>query len=262
MKKLLAVCFAVLAFGAPQVSLATAIANSNLSAFNLQVTPQAGTAELTFDWELEAFAEAQNSLGEFDQDFDFSFFGGNVSADAQVTWAEGHGDATAPIVFPPNFSVVENASSSVNLPGCDPKAASSLGRGTLLNEFIITGGTGTVDVDFSVDLSGGLFVFTDECGILAETEVIFGLELDGDLILDYQKLLSIGPNDSDSFTVSELLSTTVPLEFDVPYFLYLEVDSESEGIVDVPEPHTLALLLVGLGGFVGVSRKRARHPRR
>lgn len=253
-KDLLAACLAVLVFGAPQVASATAIASSNLSAFDLQMTPQSGVVELLFDWELEAFAEGRNSLGEIDDDFDFSFFGGGVSADGQVTWAQGEGDALAPVFFPPDFNVFENASSAVDLPSGQPKAASSLGRGTLLNEFRVTGGTGTVDVDFSVGLAGDLSVFTDANGSAASTEVIFGLELDSNLILDYDKLLSIGSSQSDSFAVSEVLSTTIPLEYDVPYFLYLEVYSESTGIV--PEPHTIALMLAGLGGVVGFSKKR------
>lgn len=240
----------------PQSVHATAIANSNLSFFNLQITPDNGTVELFWDWELEAFAEAKNSLGELDQDYDFSFFGGTVAADAMVNWANGHGDASAPTFFPPDLSVTANASSNVNCPGCDPKAASSLGRGGLWNyDFVITGGTGTVDVDFYVDLAGFLFVLTDECGVFAETEVIFGLELDGNPILFHHDRIAVGPNDSDSLLVFETLHTTVPLEFEVPYFLYLEVDSESAGAV-VPEPATLSLMLVGLGGLIIGHRKR------
>lgn len=248
--------FTALCLSQVQEAGATAIANSDLSFFNLQITPDAGTVDLLFDWELEAFAEAKNSLGELDQDYDFSLSGGTVSADAMVTWADGHGDASAPTFFPPDLSVTGNAASNVNCPGCKPpKAASSLGRGSLFNEFVITGGLGTVDVDFSANLLGDLFVFTDKCGVFAKTEVIFGLELDGNPILFHHDLLAIGPNSLASLPVSEALFTTVPLEFDVPYFLYLEVDSESAGAV-VPEPATWALMLVGLGCLIVYRRKR------
>lgn len=205
----LSLIFTALCLSQVQEAGATAIANSDLSFFNLQITPQFGAIDLLFDWELEAFAEAKNSLGELDQDYDFSLSGGTVSADAMVTWADGHGDASAPIFFPPDLSVTANANSNVNCPGCDPKAASSLGRGSLLNEFVITGGLGTVDVDFSANLLGDLYVFTDECGLFAITEVIFGLELDGNPILFHHDLLAIGPNSSDRLPVSEALFTTI-----------------------------------------------------
>jgi len=242
----------------PQIVNATAIATSDIAFTNLQIIPTTGNVEFQYDWGLEAYAEAKNSLGELDQDYDFSFFGGTVAADAMVAWADGHGDASAP-EFPahPDLNVTANAASNVDCPVCDPKAASSLGRGGLWNDFVITGGTGPgpVDVDFYVDLSGVLSVFTDECGLFAETEVIFGLELDGTPILFHRDRIAVGPNDSDSLLVSETLYTTVPLEFEVPYFLYLEVDSESAGAV-IPEPATLSLMLVGLGGLIIGHRKR------
>ncbi len=238
---------------------ATAIAESDIAFSNLQINPEVGDVEFLFDWELEAFAEAQNSLGEFDQDFDFSFFGGMVQADAFVTWADGHGAAIAPAFpDPPTLDVEGFAASHVDVPGCDPKWASSLGRGTLINEFIITGGMGTVDVDFSVDIAGEMHVKTDECGVLAETEIIFAMELDGDPILFFQDMLSIGPNSELQKSISlSLLAENVSLEFDTPYFLLLEVDSESVGIVEpIPEPSTMVLTLVGLGALVGFAVKR------
>ena len=120
---------------------------------------------------------------------------------------------------------------------------------------MITGGTGTVDVAFSVDLTGNMSVFTDECGLFADTEVIFGMELDGSPVLFFWDFLHIGASDSDARSISETLSTTVSLEFDTNYFLYLETDSESEAAA-VPEPSTGILLF--FGGQIGRASCRER----
>ena len=179
-----------------------------------------------------------------------------MGANAAVTWADGHGTASAPASpAPPDLNVTGTADSHVNIPGCVVGAAQSLGRGALYNEFMITGGTGTVNVDFSVDIAGALDVFTDECGVFAETEVIFGLELDGTPILFHNDYLYVGNNDSAILSVSESLFDTRTLEYDVPYFLYLEVDSESAG-ANTPEPSTIALMLIGLGGLAGFAGTR------
>ncbi|MBM3240487.1 RHS repeat protein [Candidatus Poribacteria bacterium] len=239
----------------------TAIAESDISFFNLQITPHAGTAIFLFDWEwqLEAYAEAKNSLGEYEDDWDYKV-GEPVQADAEVTWAKGQGTASAPT--PPTYpdiNVTGVAKSKVEIPNCVIGAASSLGRGALYNSFMITGDTGAVDVDFSVDIAGSLYVFTDECGVFAETEVIFGLELDGNPILFHNDRLYVGPNSSDSLSFSEHLFDTRTLEFDVPYCLYLEGDSESSA-ANTPEPSSIALMLIGLGGLAGFAgRRRLRN---
>ena len=62
---------------APHSAYAVALAESNLSFSNFQIIPRdfltgnpIGTVELQSDWGLQAFAEAANSLGELDQEFD------------------------------------------------------------------------------------------------------------------------------------------------------------------------------------------------
>ena len=150
---------------------ATAIANSTISFSNLQITPDSGTVVFFDLWTAETFAQAQNSFGELDQQFDSSA-GGSALANATVTFAAGHGDVSA-------ANLTGTASSSVSIPGTTTAAASSQGQGTLFNWFPITGGTGDVQVSFSVDLTGSLNVFTHAFGQLAETETIFSLELDG-----------------------------------------------------------------------------------
>jgi hypothetical protein len=240
--------------GIPQSVWATAIANSALAFSSLQITPGSGTLQLNNPWALIAFSEARNSLGELDQDFALGSSPGSVSVDSMVTWAEGHGTASAPN-DPPDLNVTGAAASSVNIPGNITGAAESLGRGTLINDFMITGGTGPVNVDFSVNLAGLLRVLTDEFGVLAETEVIYGLELDGEKLLFFNDRLSIGSSLAITRPVNQSLAATKTLAFDTPYSLFLEIDSESRAL-NIPEPPTLALLLTSLGLF------RLKHRRK
>ena len=99
-----------LCFWVPQNAHAVALAESSISFTNLQITSRdpAGTVELFSDWYMEAYAEARNSLGGLSQQFNSSTSPDTITADAAVTWAYGHGDATA-LGHPPDFDVQENA---------------------------------------------------------------------------------------------------------------------------------------------------------
>src|SRR5207249_5088327 len=116
----------------------------------------AATGSLTLDdvWLLQAFASANNSLGGNDAQFNFAFSPGTTSASAAVTWATADGTATA-LGAPPNLNVHGSATSSVNLPGCNPAAAFSTGLGTLSNSFTVSG-TGMIAVQFAIDIGGML----------------------------------------------------------------------------------------------------------
>lgn len=259
----------VLALALPPGVSATAVAQSELHFFNVQITPVAGTLEfLGPPWTAEAFAQAQNSLGALDAQFDSSV-GGVALANATVTYANGHGDASA-------ITLTGNANSQVNIPGCDVAAAFAVGRGAIFNAFRITGGTGAVAVDFSVDIAGDLLVQTDACGVLAQTETIFAWELFGldstgtpitTPILFRHDILTIGPNDMQTTSFATTLSTRLTLAFFDPaqpsLFVYdtrLEADAESTGI-NAPEPATFVLLLSGCVGLLLTTWVRHRRAR-
>jgi len=137
-----------------------------------------------------------------------------------------------------------SAASHVNLPGFDNQA-SSLGQGDLYGTFMITGGSGSVDVLFSMDVEGSLYGFTDEVGSF-DPDWIAGLWLDGAPILfDYQSL-SGGPNFTDpAQTVTETLSNIVSLSLDTSHFLYIGTDPKSPRNQNMPEPGTFVLALIG-----------------
>ncbi len=114
---------------------ATAIANSQISFFNLQIIPTSGTVVFLDPWTAEAFAQAQNSLGQFAQQFNSSV-GGVAQADALVTFAQGHGIASA-------VNLTAGADSHGNIPGTTTAQARSTGIGDFFNSFTIVRGEWT-----------------------------------------------------------------------------------------------------------------------
>ncbi|MFO1433709.1 MAG: PEP-CTERM sorting domain-containing protein [Candidatus Competibacteraceae bacterium] len=275
-------------FWVPQNVHAWVEAESSISFTDLQITPldPVGTFELLFPWTrvpyggLESFAEAKNSRGDLYQasisndpdiggslvtegtgsaTFSVSSSGNAVSAYAYVPWADGYGDASAP-ADPPDLNVTANAASTVDIPDhIKMQWAASEGSGSLSNYFVITGGTGSVEVNFSVNIDSLLYVHTTKNGILAETQTFFTLEVfdgyTGDLVWrlstfdienDYNPLhLLVGPNSERRLEFAKTLAAIPILEFTVPYYFFIGVDSESRGVV--PEPPVLALMSFGLG---------------
>lgn len=235
----------------PQPAAAMAITDSSLSISNISITPATGT--LVFDGAFMAtgFAQAANSLGGGDAQFNFSPPDPTHAA-ASVTWANATGDASV-------SAGTASAASAVNLPGFD-NFGSAQGQGSLdgsqfgFFSFTITGGTGSVNVTFSMDVTGHLHGFADALGSF-DTELVPTLQLDSLLspVLFDRFELKGGPNFADTTVpVSKNLTATLPLEFDVPYFLFVQADSESFAR-NIPEPGTLALTLLGLARL---ARKR------
>ena len=181
-----------------------------------------------------------------------------------VTFASAHGMANA-------AGLVINCAANVNIPGCLPRSASSVARGSLANSFTITGGSGAVDVNISAMLDGMQHVLTDVCGELAESEVIFTLDVadsSGNVVfsLSFNSLLTIGRSAELQSMISQALAGTAHLQFNTEYSIFIETDTESRGITSpVPEPSTMVLLLSGLSLITGFVRKqtsvRAAHRR-
>jgi hypothetical protein len=246
----------ILGLAASPSAEATAYANSTIAFSSLVITPTSGTVQLLDEWTTESYTDAKNSLGEADPHYLSSYPGGTAATNSSVTWAASHGDANAstPPALP-ELSVTANANSLANVPGCDPNWASSDGHGTLTNAFMVTGGTGQTAVNLSAHITGLLHVLTDQCGIKAETETIFTLQIFGlpdlgagpqnPIVLFSDLHFVIGRNDEIMHPFDNTLTGSAVLDFDTPYGVLLEADSESFAVV--PEPATLVLLLPGLG---------------
>jgi hypothetical protein len=239
--------FASLFFCIPRVVYADSIAISNISFSNLLITASTGNVQFQGAWTSQAFAQAQNSLGELDSKFS-SNTGVGSTATATATFANASGSAS---VAPLSGATSSNAS----ILGATAQALSK-GTGTLFNMFEITGGTGSVNVTFSTDIAGMLDVKTNQSGLLAQTESTFALQLDGLPILFFDSLLSVGPNSSASLPFSQTLSTIESLNFNTPYLVLAHADPESQVINTVPEPPTASLLFMALLSVTALVRKR------
>jgi hypothetical protein len=110
----------------------------------------------------------------------------------------------------------------------------STGRASANGVFEITGVSGPVNVTFSTEITGNLTLSSNPYGVYGEGENVFSLSLignsipNGTPILFHDQILSIGPNQSQSGSFSDLLlKTTMSLMPNTPYNLWVESDSEA-----------------------------------
>ena len=166
---------------------ATAIATASIQVTNLTIDPASGTVVFGGPWTAEAFAQAQNSFGENVGQFNSSI-GGTATADALVTFAQGHSSADA-------LNVISMGSASANITG-GVVVASAVSQETIYNTFQITGAGGPVNVTFGVLLNSMQSLFTDSSGVFASSEAAFTLSVDGQVILFNDIANQIGPSSS------------------------------------------------------------------
>jgi len=220
---------------------ASSSSSSTMDLTSLTITPASGT--VVFDpttTTSEAFAQAQNSFGGFDQEYN-SGLGTKVTSNAMTQFACGKA-AADPV------NLVLNSYSNVNIPN-EPigfVAASSQGTADIYNtNFMITGGTGSVNVTFDSFLKWVQNLATNINGINATSEVVFSLAINGTQVLFLDSPLMVGSNASASIENNnyELKNSTM-LNYNEDYEIYIETDAESSG-QSMPEPSTLALLFSG-----------------
>ena len=221
------------------------LVNSQASFQSLTITPAAGTVEVLSPWTASAFAEADGG-SDFQTTED-----GAVAVLASSALAAAAGAASSPS---PGFAAT---SAALSIPGETPALSTATGRGSLGVRFQVTGGAGQVNVSFGADLEASVSATTDSSGVLAESEVIFLLLVDGDVVLFQNLLASVGANSTDSQTTSGALSGLLTLEYDRPYELLTELDAEALG-VNVPEPTVLAWLYGCVGPWLGWRLVRRR----
>ena len=254
----IAVLVAVFQLGTPFHASATAIAHSSLDFKELSITPSAGFVQFTGPWILQAQASANNSLGQFASDAEEKDGPATASANAAVLWASANGVATDPAPTPPYLDIFGGAVADGHIPGMITGSAIAQGRGTVrrdredpppMSYFQILGGTAgdPVSVLFDVLINYGLLLQTDQYGVLAEAEAIFGQELFGEdvgllLVNSFSRYWIIGPNEfHQEGATNLLLSNTIDLHYGTVYTLLNEADAEIR-VVNVPEPSTLWLL--------------------
>lgn len=216
---------------------ADAVSSGIIQVSNLTITPGSGTVTFGSPWTAQAFAEAQNSLCGCQSQFNSSL-GGIAQADASVAFAQGHAlaDASSLFLF---------ASASVNDTGGNI-AASAIGQSTLFNmQFMITGGSGPVDVSFAAMLTAIQSLMTDATGLSATSDLSFSLSVNGQNVLFYDSANQIGPNSSFSDSFSGPLDGSITLDFNQMNTISLQVETDPSGY-NIPEPPSLFLTALGM----------------
>ena len=140
------VCAAtIVALFHPVAMWADASASSQLSFFNVSVTPGSGTFVLLTNWQASAYAQA-TVAAQFN-----SGLAATANALGDFSSAAGQADASA-------LNSQSSASGSViGQVGAD----NASGQGWLFTWFMITGGSGNVNTVFSAQINGVLSVLTD-----------------------------------------------------------------------------------------------------
>jgi len=220
----------------------------------LTITPDSGTLNILPGMSATAFGQViDDPVGGS------SFDGPNTVTDAATSASTStlYANASASVSAP---ALTAGALTGVNLPGIDGPADTEA-NSQLSGSFEIADGgvdTNPVNVTFSADLALSQSLFTDLLGISASSEVIFQLSLPDDdangdfigLLLFSDTPLTIASDSSESSSLSPTLTGSALLQFNTPYSLFAEVDSESSGVDSTPEPSTLWLAAAGLAAVL------------
>lgn len=189
-----------------------------------------------------AFAQAQDSQGGFDQQYDVA---DNGTANASATTALASATSTASA---PNSQA--SASSGVNLSFINASASSSAfgSPASLVGTFVVTEPTA---IQVTATLASTQTLMTDAFGLQAFSEVSFLVTLNGTPLLGFDNPLTIYSNGQQSDVRNQTLNGTTPiLQPNTSYSLFIQTDSESSGINSVPESsfdlYNVALVWFGL----------------
>ena len=237
-----------LVLGASSAAYADTIAITSVTITNLQFTPATGTAVFT-PTDVSARANATTSLGQSLNNTTSTF--PFAQTQAAVFFATAFASANAG----------DNSLVGITLAtgGCNCTAA-SFGISTLTGTLLITGGTGNVDVTISGLLSQIRDIETDQFGVLAESEVLFDIFVNGVSVFSVESLIPLsGPNLFARVDQINQISRTITLQFGVANTIEFRLQPRSLTVEsEVPEPTSVVLLISGLGFMTGVLKKR-RH---
>jgi hypothetical protein len=242
----------------PAAARADVDVSTTISLNQLQILPASGSLLIFPGVLATASAQAQDSLGGNDGNSS-TVVDDATSATALTTLANANAAASA-------LALTASVASGVNIPQITAFASSGANGapfGSLFGQFEITGTTGPVSVQLKALLDYDQSLSTTGYGLSASSEVIFNFllpDLGGDSVLFFHNLLTIGPNDSTAAAGSPTVSASVMLDPDTPYYFIAEVDSESSGLSQVPEPSSLflGLTVCAFSALLFARRERGR----
>jgi hypothetical protein len=258
-------CFALTASLATIVlsggaAFAKAVVDSSLTISNLIIAPADGSVSIQGPLGTSAATNAFNSLGESASNGNTGT-GSDVSASAAVTFAQGTAAALA-------SSGSVSASSSIDITGGGALAGVTLPGSVadLTGVFDIDGtAADSVEVTFSMQLTGSLHGVSDAAGFLQAGDIAAELDIDGTPVLfasntlpALPSLAGVGNYPDTTIPIAETLTATVPLDPTVSHFFDMHADDEQQGYT-IPEPGGLFLLLIASGAVAWRRRMAARH---
>ena len=239
-----------LLFGTAASAYADTVAITSVSLTNLQIVPTSGTVVLSAPLAGPQTSAGAAATNNFDDESGSQQEGPTHSqANASVTFA----NSSAVSDFP---TLSLNASNNVTLSGCTCSGETE-GVAFIRASFVITGGTGNVDVTISGLLHTVQTLVTDQFSQFAVSRARFSLQVSNGTVFSFDSNLRIGPNDSNSMDTQTQLSQVLTLVFGQQYDLVVFVGANSRaGQNEVPEPATVVLLFSGLGFAAGFVKKR------
>lgn len=249
--KSLATCVLLLGLvlGAAASAQADTIAITSVSLNNLQIVPTSGTVVLSAPQAGQQTAAGAAATNNFDEESGSQQEGPTHSqANTSVTFAT----SSAVSDFP---TLSLNASNNVTLSGCTCSGETEA-VAFIRASFMITGGTGNVDVTISGLLHTVQTLMTDQFSQFAVSRARFNLQVSDGNVFSFDSNVRIGPNDSNSMDTQTQLSQVLTLVFGQQYNLLVFIGADSRAAESVPEPATVVLLFSGLGFMTGLVRKQ------
>lgn len=251
-RKSLGTCVLLLGLllGTASSAYADAVAITSITLSNLQLVPTSGTLVFSLPQSgprTAANAVAVNGFGQESSNQSESPTRSEASANVNFASANAVSDFT---------NLLVTANSNVMLSGCLCSAESE-GLAILRTSFMIVGGSGNVDVNFSALVQTVQDLVTDQFSLFAASDIDIILEVADVGVFSFDPRLRIGFNDSTNFETQRQLSQILALQFDQQYDLDVFVRANSRAAQnEIPEPATIVLLVSGLGFTAGFVRKR------
>jgi hypothetical protein len=254
-RKTLGACILLLGLllGTSSSASADTISMTSVSVSSIQLTSTSGTIVFLgpqFGNRAGAFVNASNttSTGLFQETSNVRSDPTRAETTTSITFANAAGlsDFTNSLV---------SANANIMLSGCVCTAMAEAGA-SLRDTFMITGGTGSVDVTFSALLQTMQSLVTDQFSVFAASDATMNFQVAGVDIFSLDSRLSIGPNGSVTLEMQRQLSQVLTLQFGQQYTLGIFVRANSRGAHEIPEPATVVLLVSGLGFMARVVKKR------
>jgi hypothetical protein len=237
-----------LLLGVSSTAYADTVVITSVTVSNLQFTPATGTAVFTATG-ASARANASNSFGQTVDDVS------NTLPFAEAGAAVPFATAFASANLPAN-SVTGITFAMLGACSC---TGSSFSISSLTGTLVITGTQGNVDVTISGLVTLLRDVDTDQFGVLAESEVMFDIFVNGISVFQIDSLIPLsGPNLRALVEASNQISRTITLQGGVENTIDFRLSTRALAVNEVPEPATVVLLVSGLGFMTSVLQKRRK----